>query len=83
MHELRNHERRFSDRKRKAFRQMELALLNVQNPVTHVLQEYTALTDRGFDGDTLANSLRLLKLALQARGQRGRVYKDLTLPELD
>lgn len=83
IYELHNHEKRFTDKKKKAFKQMRMAHLNVQSPIQHVLSQYNKLTVRGFDGSVLAESLRLLKLALQARGNKPRVYRDYTITEMD
>ena len=43
---------------KKAYRSMDLAPVNSMQPLKNVLSEYSALTNRGFDCEVLAESLK-------------------------
>jgi hypothetical protein len=62
---------------------MQSSHLLYQAPIKQVLSEYNKLTGRGFNCEILANSLEHLTKAIEARGNKPRVYVDFTLSEMD
>lgn len=48
-----------------------------------MLSEYNKLTAQGFNCNVLANSLEHLQNAIEARGNKPRVYADFSLSEMD
>jgi hypothetical protein len=62
---------------------MATAPMMSETPVKLILSEYSKMSSQGFDGRIMSQSLEHLLQVVQGRGNKPRVFTDLSIEELD
>mmetsp|Transcript_36751 Transcript_36751/g.44956 ORF Transcript_36751/g.44956 Transcript_36751/m.44956 type:complete len:119 (+) Transcript_36751:393-749(+) len=83
MMQLYRSEKRLARHKTQLLARMELAPVQSMTPIKACLQEYAKLATKGFNCDSLAQSLKLLNQAVAAAGNDPLAMNDLTLSDMD
>lgn len=83
MMQLYKTEKRTQKRQRFGFWKMATAPLMSETPVKLILSEYSKMSSQGFDGRIMSQSLEHLLQVVQGRGNKPRVFADLSIEELD